>query len=175
MSFGKNCFQRGSKSAAPVSETQALRHLIVNSRPLVLRHLRASMPMPAPWCCSCRKAGQQGSWAASGSLCAGAGETGQAVRLCPPPLAPQSHPIPTASQENWQKLNSAEALSTGWASSGSELAKAFGELDTEGTGSLGVKDLALAIKAAQPGIEDDKVAAMVALIDEDGDGSVRPP
>ena len=74
--------------------------------------------------------------------------------------------------ENWQKLNSAEALSTGWASSGSELAKAFGELDTEGTGSLGVKDLALAIKAAQPGIEDDKVAAMVALIDEDGDGSV---
>ena len=93
----------------------------------------------------------------------------------PPPLAPQSHPIPTASQENWQKLNSAEALSTGWASSGSELAKAFGELDTEGTGSLGVKDLALAIKAAQPGIEDDKVAAMVALIDEDGDGSVRPP
>ena len=37
-----------------------------------------------------------------------------------------------------------------------------------------MKDLALAIQAAQPGIDDEKVAAMLSLIDEDGDGTVRP-
>ena len=62
----------------------------------------------------------------------------------------------------------------GWASSGGELAKAFGDLDVEGSGSIEVKDLALAIQAAQPGIDDEKVAAMLSLIDEDGDGTVRP-
>ena len=62
----------------------------------------------------------------------------------------------------------------GWASSGSELAKAFGELDVEGSGEIEIKDLALAIQAAQPGIDDEKVAAMLSLIDEDGDGTVRP-
>ena len=60
----------------------------------------------------------------------------------------------------------------GWASSGGELAKAFGDLDVEGSGSIEVKDLALAIQAAQPGIDDEKVAAMLALIDEDEDGTV---
>ena len=44
----------------------------------------------------------------------------------------------------------------------------------EGSGSIEVKDLALAIQAAQPGIDDEKVAAMLSLIDEDGDGTVRP-
>merc|ERR1712106_1083910 len=72
----------------------------------------------------------------------------------------------------WQKLNSASRLSVGWASSGGELAKAFGDLDVEGSGSIEVKDLALAIQAAQPGIDDEKVAAMLSLIDEDGDGTV---
>merc|ERR1712127_738987 len=73
-----------------------------------------------------------------------------------------------AAAAEWQKLNSASRLSVGWASSGGELAKAFGDLDVEGSGSIEVKDLALAIQAAQPGIDDEKVAAMLALIDDDG-------
>ena len=71
-------------------------------------------------------------------------------------------------------MNSASRLSMGWAASGGELAKAFGDLDAEGSGSIEVKDLARAIQAAQPGIDDEQVAAMLALIDEDGDGTVRP-
>jgi len=68
---------------------------------------------------------------------------------------------------SWQQFKSA-----GWAATGEELAKAFGDLDTAGSGSIEVGDLALAIKAAQPDIDDSKVAAMVALVDEDGNGTV---
>jgi len=109
------------------------------------------------------------SWGPYTSISGTATKTGVAGLTAKSKLTEKE--VDKASAE-WQKLNSASRLSVGWASSGGELAKAFGDLDVEGSGSIEVKDLALAIQAAQPGIDDEKVAAMLSLIDEDGDGTV---
>jgi len=107
------------------------------------------------------------SWGPYTSISGTATKTGVAGLTAKSKLTEKETDKATA---NWQKLNA--PFAGGWASSGGELAKAFGDLDVEGSGSIEIKDLALAIQAAQPGIDDAKVAGMLALIDEDGDGTV---
>jgi len=71
----------------------------------------------------------------------------------------------------WQKI-APEQKAGGWATTGTELAAAFGTIDTDGDGSISVKELGRAIKAGNPAASEAEVEDMLILADANADGEV---